>query len=100
MPGRVRHRRLRPLVAAVVLAAATGLIVAGPIAAAIKFPDASGPVVDDAHVLKPATRAALSQELGEDNRSTLAQLAVATVASTGDEPIEQYSLELFNRWRV
>ena len=84
--------------------AAAGLAMAAtasrPVDADPRFPDPSGPLVDTAHLLKSSTTTALSRELRNDNRSQTAQLGVATVATTGGEPIERYALELFNRWGV
>src|SRR5204862_8036213 len=87
--GQVKAVRIGAAVATLVVV--VGLIVQAPLGAVTTFPSPSGPVVDAGHLMRPATRGALSRELRDDNRSATAQLAVATVPSTGDEPIEQYA---------
>ncbi len=69
-------------------------------AAAPVFPAFTGYVVDSAHVLQPNTVAALTEKLGAYQKATGNQLVVATVASLGDVPIEDYGYQLGRAWGV
>jgi len=69
-------------------------------AAPIAFPAFSGYVVDAAHVLPPATVAALTEKLGAFQRSSGQQVVVATIPSLGDVPIEDYGYQLGRAWGV
>lgn len=90
--------------AATVPPAATSASAATPAppvpAADIPAPPKSAPVVDDAHVLSPATVKTLDRVLGADNRNTKWQLAVLTVSTTDGVPIATYSQEVFNHWGI
>ena len=74
-------------------------IAIGP-AAAQTFPAFSGLVVDDAHVLSPATVADLTQKLELLQQQTHRQLVVATIADTGGRPLDDYGPRLLNAWGV
>ena len=63
-------------------------------------PPVSAPVLDQAHFLSEATTVALDRQLGADNKSSEAQLAVAVVLSTDNLPIADYAERLFNYWGV
>ncbi len=52
------------------------------------MPYLSGRVVDDAEILKPATRERLTAELKAHEQATGNQIAVLTVPTIGDESIE------------
>ncbi len=69
-------------------------------AAAPVFPAFTGYVVDAAHVLPPATVAALTDKLGAYQKATGNQLIVATIASLGGTPIEDYGYQLGRAWGV
>ncbi len=69
-------------------------------AAAPAFPPLSGRVVDTAHVLPPATIAALTDKLATLEKSTGTQLVVATVPAIGDTPIEDYGYQLGRAWGI
>jgi uncharacterized protein len=64
------------------------------------FPKFTGLVVDDAHVLPPETRAALTAKLEALQRDTKRQLVVATIADTQGYPLEDYGYRLGRAWGV
>src|SRR5262249_30269796 len=60
----------------------------------------SGRVVDEANMLDPATRAALTQKLAELEAKTTDQLVVVTLRSLQGTSIEDFGVELGRRWRI
>lgn len=60
----------------------------------------TGYVVDQANVLRPDERSALTEQLGEFQRSTKHQLAVVTVKSLKGREIAEFTNALANRWGV
>jgi uncharacterized protein len=76
--------------------AATWLIAA----LAADVPYLSGRVVDDAEILKPATRERLTAELKAHEQATGNQIAVLTVSTIGDESIEEYATRVFENWKL
>ena len=73
---------------------------AAPSQAASRFPKFSAPVVDAAGVLDDTTQAQLDTELDDYQARTTNQIAVAIVETTGDESIEDYSIDLARSWGV
>jgi len=73
---------------------------AAPSLAASRFPKFSAPVVDAAGVLDDTTQAQLDTELDDYQARTTNQIAVAIVETTGDESIEDYSIDLARSWGV
>lgn len=69
-------------------------------AGAQEFPAHVGKVNDFAAVLSETQRAQLEADLGALERSTSAEVAVVTVATTGDSSIEEYATALFNTWGI
>jgi uncharacterized protein len=63
-------------------------------------PPASAPVLDRAGMLSVATVALLNDRLGQDNRSSKGQVAIAVVPNTSGLPIATFAEELFNAWRI
>jgi uncharacterized protein len=57
-------------------------------------------VVDDAHILSPATKAKLESQLADLERRSTIQLVVATVPDLGGDEIEPYANALFRTWRL
>ena len=86
-------RRLLLAVGLLLVAAATG-------ARADEFPAPTGFLVDQAGVVPAPAQAKLEAELRDYSRRTTNQVGVAVVQTTGDLSIEDYSLQLFNRWGV
>jgi uncharacterized protein len=75
------------------------LILAGAIYAA-DYPALTGRVVDNAHVLSPATQQKLEQKLRLLEDKSQIQLVVATVSSLNGQDIEPYGNGLFRFWQL
>lgn len=63
-------------------------------------PALSARVTDSIGLLKPDQRAALEKTLTEYETRTGSQIAVLLIASTSPEAIEQYSIRVFDAWKV
>ena len=81
------------------LALIAALALAAP-ALAQTFPPLTGRVVDEAQVLSPGARAALTQKLAAFEARTSAQVVVATVKSLQGLAVEDYANRLFRQWRL
>jgi uncharacterized protein len=64
------------------------------------FPAFTGYVVDDANILSQATRAQLTQTLGDFQRTSHKQVVVATIKTLQGTPIEDYGYQLGRAWGV
>ena len=64
------------------------------------FPALTGPVVDNANVLTPATEAALSEKLQAFQAQSGRQVVVATVASLDGYEISDYAYQLGRHWSI
>jgi uncharacterized protein len=84
--------------------AALALILVGavgaPSLAKSRFPKFSAPVVDAAGVLDETTEAELDTELNDYQARTTNQIAVAIVDTTGEDSIEDYTIDLARSWGV
>ncbi len=80
--------------------AALVTLLAATTAAAADVPRLTGDVVDEAHVLSPATQQTLTGELSALRHKTGHRLVVATIASLHGRDIEAYGIDLFRTWRV
>lgn len=69
-------------------------------AAVPKFPPLTGRVVDDAHILSPATTQKLTQELANLESQTGHQVVVATVPDLQGFEIEDYGYQLGRAWQL
>ena len=69
-------------------------------AAVPKFPALTGRVVDDAHMLSPATTQKLDGELANLEAQTGHQLVVATVPDLQGYEIEDYGYQLGRAWQL
>jgi uncharacterized protein len=69
-------------------------------AVALVLPALSGRVVDEANILDPATRAALTQKIADFEAKTSDQLVVVTLKSLQGTSIEDFGVELGRRWRI
>ena len=69
-------------------------------AAVPKFPALTGRVVDDAHMLSPATAERLTTELANLEAQTGHQLVVATVPDLQGHEIEDYGYQLGRAWQL
>jgi uncharacterized protein len=59
-----------------------------------------GKVNDFAEVLDPAQRQALEVQLADLERATSAEVALVTMPTLGERPIENYATLLFNTWEI
>jgi len=82
------------------LAAAVVLNLAGPAAAAPKYPAADGRCVDQVGVLGAGMCDRVTKVLLQDEKDSSDEIAVAVVPTTGDATIESWSTGLFNTWGV
>jgi uncharacterized protein len=55
-------------------------------------------VSDFAHVMSPAVIQKLDRVCGQVDHEANAQIAVVTVTTTADEPIEEYAVDLYQAW--
>src|SRR6266481_4236634 len=83
-------RRLA-LLALLAVAAATG---------AADVPFLTGRVVDNAEILKPATRDTLTAALKAHEQVTGNQIAVLTVPTISGDAIEEYATKVFENWKL
>jgi uncharacterized protein len=77
----------------------TLLVLAFP-AFAQDLPPLTGRVVDQANVIPPAEEQALDAMLAAHETKTTNQVVVATVASLGGQPIEDYGVALGRAWKI
>jgi uncharacterized protein len=84
---------------ALVIAILAALLI-GASFAATNFPELTGRVVDQAHILSPVTTADLERKLADLEQKSRIQLVVATVSSLQGEEIEPYANELFRAWKL
>ncbi|HME85909.1 MAG TPA: TPM domain-containing protein [Roseiarcus sp.] len=84
---------------ALVIALLAALLISASLAAT-NFPDLTGRVVDQAHILSPVTTADLERKLADLEQKSGTQLVVATVSSLQGEEIEPYANELFRAWKL
>jgi uncharacterized protein len=69
-------------------------------ALAADVPYLSGRVVDDAEILRPATRDAIAGRLAAHEQKTTNQVAVLTIPTIGDESIEEFATRVFGTWQL
>ena len=67
---------------------------------ALVLPTLSGRVVDEANILDPATRTALTQKLADLEAKTTDQLVVVTLRSLQGTSIEDFGFQLGRGWRI
>lgn len=67
---------------------------------ALTFPALSGRVVDDAHMLDPATRQQLTQTLESHEKATGEQVVVVTVPDLQGTSIEDFGYQLGRAWGI
>jgi uncharacterized protein len=76
------------------------LLPAMPAAAEPKFPPLTGRIVDDAHLLTPADKAALEADLKALEEKSSDQLVVYTTTSLQGYPIEDFGYQLGRAWGI
>jgi len=69
-------------------------------AATLELPSPAGPVTDLARIVDSGTKERLLQVILDVRERTTAEIAILTVPSTAPEPIEQYSVAIFDRWKI
>lgn len=69
-------------------------------AAAPQIPPPIGPVTDLAGILEDATRQELTRLIREVEERTTAEIAILTIPSTQPETIEEYSVAVFEQWKI
>ncbi|MEP9356722.1 TPM domain-containing protein [Xanthobacter sp. KR7-65] len=92
--------RCAPRAFGLFLAAALLCALAGVARAELTFPPLTGRVVDAAHVLDPATLAALDAKLATQEAKVTDQVVVATVPSLQGTSVEDYANRLFRAWQI
>ncbi|MGD9798701.1 MAG: YgcG family protein [Acidimicrobiia bacterium] len=85
---------------ALLTAAAIGVVVALAGAAGAALPEFTGSVVDDAGAVPAPVEQALAADLDDFRARTGRQVAVAVVETTGDDSLEDYSIDLARAWGV
>src|SRR3954470_19735873 len=75
-------------------------VLLSPAWAAPKFPALTGRVVDDAHILSPATTADLNQKLAALEQKNSRQLVVVTLPSLQGYEISDYGYQLGRAWGI
>jgi len=78
------------------------LFLAGVLSAQNVLPRPNPPrlVVDDAHVLTAPQLQILEQKLDAFNDTTSNQIAVVTIPTLNDVPVEDYAVKLFREWGI
>jgi uncharacterized protein len=76
------------------------VLLASGAASGADVPFLTGRVVDNAEILKPATRDALTTTLKAHEQATGNQVAVLTVPTIGDDSIEGYATKVFENWKL
>jgi uncharacterized protein len=64
------------------------------------LPEPTGYVSDLAHVVSPSDKQALEAYCYQVEQQLGVQLAIVTVDSVGDTPIEDFALDLFRKWGI
>jgi uncharacterized protein len=89
---------LRTLLARAALALCALMFV--PAALAVDVPFLSGRVVDNAEILKPATRERVTAALKAREDKSGDQIAVLTVPTIGGDSVEEYATKVFENWKL
>jgi len=67
---------------------------------ALEVPYLTGRVVDNAEILKPATRERLAATLKAHETATGDQIAVLTIPTINDMSVEEYATKVFENWKL
>lgn len=65
-----------------------------------EMPQLTGRVVDQAEVLTPQEETSLENEIIQLEKKTGGQMAILTIFTTGNMPIEEYSIKLAEQWKI
>jgi len=90
--------RARKLIATTTVAAITLLGFGASHVHAADIPKFSAPVVDKANILSANVESALNQSLESFRRASGPQVAILTVSSTGNQSIEDFSIDVARKW--
>ncbi|GAA5125683.1 TPM domain-containing protein [Alloalcanivorax gelatiniphagus] len=82
------------------LALLLGLLLTAAAWAAPDFPALTGRVVDNANLLTPAQRQALTEKLAAEEQATSNQVVVVTVPDLQGYAIEEYGYQLGREWGI
>ncbi len=74
--------------------------VPGRTAFSADVPPPSSPIVDQVGVLDPSAREHLIRIISDVRQRTTAEMAILVVRSTAPESIEDYSIAVFDRWKI
>ncbi len=88
------------LITVIVLGLASLGAVSAVSADPLKFPDLTGPVVDDAHLLSPAQVQDITAKSQALEEKTGRQLVIATVPSLQGQPIDDFGYQLGRAWGI
>jgi uncharacterized protein len=83
-----------------IVAAALMLLAAPAMAADLKFPELTGPVVDTVDEIPAEQEARIDAKIRAFRKETGHQLQVLTVADTQGRPITEYGIELLRTWGI
>ena len=76
------------------------VVTSSALTASVQIPAPSSPVVDQAGVLDAPTRERLLRIIADVRDRTTAEMAVLVVQSTAPDTIEDYSIAVFDRWKI
>lgn len=68
--------------------------------AALELPSPVGPVMDLARILDSGTKERLLRVILDVRERTTAEIAILTVPTTAPESIQEYSIAIFDRWKI
>jgi uncharacterized protein len=83
-----------------IAAAVAAFLACASLALALTFPALTGRVVDEAGILDPGQRAALTQKLADLEAKSTDQLVVVTLKSLQGTSIEDYGYQLGRHWQI
>ena len=92
--------RLRHLIAALCATTFTLCATGQLVLAATDIPKFSAPAVDKANILSANVESALNQSLESFRRASGPQVAILTVSSTGNQSIEDFSVDVARKWEL
>ena len=98
--GEARSRLAASFAALVFFVLSAALFIPNACQAEPKFPPLTGRVVDDAHLLTPADKAAIENDLKALEDKSSDQLVVYTTNSLQGYPVEDYGYQLGRAWGI
>lgn len=95
-----RARSISLAAAAALATLLAGAMAGGAVRGEPQIPEATGYVNDRAGILDAASRGELDGLLRDLERRTTAEVAILTVPSTAPLTIQEYSIAVFDRWKI